>query len=183
MKWYPLIGCYDEMVHFQGCIPFAALEILKRLASGYFRMTSSYILKEKNEIIKLKIFLFFRHTMYRPRRRHDLESFVRTIMYIYLKLPLPALAPNVDTCQTMAIKTLAYWQTIDDLLAKHDGTFWIEALNLARDAEIEDRRQKLKDHISKLKLNNFEDSEGSEFRTEFNINLKVFTNFFIKDSQ
>jgi hypothetical protein len=87
---------------------------------------------------------------YRPRRRHDLESLVRTIMYFYLGLELPPVMQAADT--------IIYWEAVDEYIAR-TSSFWKEAIQIVRNKNDKLALNTLKE---KFKIFNFNFVDNNE---------------------
>lgn len=97
--------------------------------------------------------------MYWPHRKQDLESFVRTIMYLYHELPHPPVLE--DRIDVLAKKSILYWEFIDREIEKNQqDSFWSEALRITREHEhVKDRMNQLKVHLHKLRFRYFDNKD------------------------
>ena len=97
-----------------------------------------------------------RPATYQPKLKHDLESFIRTIMFLYFELQLPHTISEGDP-QTLAKKSIAFWSEVDEeikkSLSEENKKYWQETLNITRTDGITDRMNALKEQLSKLQLN------------------------------
>lgn len=69
--------------------------------------------------------------MYIPKQQHDMESLIRSIMFIYYDLFLPDIRANIKYKGV-----IKFWQLVDEQL-KESGQFefWRIALDIARSKE------------------------------------------------
>lgn len=75
--------------------------------------------------------------MYEPKKRHDLESLVKTILYLFYKIDLPNFPKFADIKEEIeeTVKmTKSWWMFIEDWLKKMgvQGEFWTKAFLIVR---------------------------------------------------
>lgn len=108
--------------------------------------------------------------MYKPRRKHDLESLIRTIIFLYFELKLPPGISEGDT-NTLARKSISFWSIVDNKIKLHSKeaqTYWKQTLEITRGEDLNDRMQQLEYQLLKLQFNFLDnDSIFSEFEEMF----------------
>ena len=67
---------------------------------------------------------------YTPHRRHDLESIVRSLIYLHYELSMPNFSKN--DISKLAKCVLEYWKVVDECLKDAAGDLWLNALEIAR---------------------------------------------------
>ena len=99
-------------------------------------------------------------SLYTPRRRHDLESIVRSLIYLHYELKMPIMKKkDKEDTSYFANCVLKYWKVVDECLSTVAGQFWTTALQIARKQQ-ENSYDELKEHFSenfqKISLDNEE---------------------------
>lgn len=101
---------------------------------------------------------------YTPRRRHDLESIVRSLIYLHYELKMPSMKQkDKEDTSYFANCVLKYWEVVDECLLTVAGEFWTTALQIAKKQE-PNSYDELREHFSKdfqkLSIDNEEISQN-----------------------